>query len=146
MRDFRSKELDTTFHSIIFLNGVFDEKTIQPETGDQGKSSSAQDVFTAPVEDGITIKELLSNRKEYAGKSVIIKGKVTKFSANIMGRNWIHLDDGSDPSTEIDLTITSDEVAEVGDVIVIQGIVVLDKDFGSGYFYKIIVENGKIVR
>ena len=143
MRNFKSAELDTVFYSIYFLNGVLDEKAIEPKAEEESKMEVS---VIEPLEGGISIAELLSKADDYADKSVKLKGRVVKFSGGIMGLNWIHLDDGSAPDGESDLTITSDDTATVGDVIVVEGTIVLNKDFGSGYFYKVIMEKGEIVK
>ena len=72
------------------------------------------------------------------------KGEVTKFSKGIMNKNWIHLQDGTKDNDDYDLIITSNVGTKVGDVITIKGKVFLDKDFGHGYFYKLIIEEGTI--
>lgn len=98
------------------------------------------------AEGGITIAELFSNRKDYSGKTVKIKGKVTKVNPEIMGKNWIHLQDGTIFEEEFDLTVTSDVIPETGSIVTIEGKVSLDKDFGYGYTYPIMLEEGKIIQ
>ncbi len=93
----------------------------------------------------ITIAELFANKDDYANKTVKVKGEVKKFNSKIMGKNWIHIQDGTEHLGENDLTVTSQMEAKKGDIIIIEGKIILDKDFGSGYFYKIIMEDGKIV-
>ena len=151
MIDFKSKELNRTFSSILFLNGVVD-----PEIVEEGKiivNDSPQkskpieeklDVNIKPASGGITIAELFSNKEKYANKVVNIRGKVTNFNSNIMSRNWIHMQDGTSNSGEFDFTATTADEVNVGDIITIEGIITLDKDFGAGYFYNIIMENGKV--
>jgi len=96
--------------------------------------------------DGITIAELLANKNSYANKTVKLKGKVIKYNSNILGKNWLHLQDGTDNSGENDITITTDMVTKVGDTITVVGKITLDKDIGSGYFYKVIMEDAKIIK
>ena len=95
------------------------------------------------VEGSITIAELLENKQEYANSEVQVSGVCTKLNPNIMGRNWIHLKDGS--KDDFDLVITSDVAVPEGHSVTMKGILVLDKDFGAGYSYSLIIENGKIV-
>ena len=59
-----------------------------------------------------------------------------------MGRNWIHIEDGSGKNQE--LTITTQDVLQLGEVGVFEGTISLDKDFGAGYRYEIIMENAKL--
>jgi len=98
------------------------------------------------AEGGITIAELFENKKEYSGKTVKVKGKVTKVNPEIMGKNWIHLQDGTIYEGEFDLTITSDVIPETGSIVTIEGKVALDKDFGYGYTYPIMLEEAKIIQ
>ena len=72
-----------------------------------------------------------------------IKGQVTKFSPNIMGKNWVHIQDGTNDSGNYDLTVTTNDVVKVGDVVTFEGTIVLKKDFGAGYFYEVIMEDAK---
>ena len=44
----------------------------------------------------------------------------------------------------MDITVTSDQTAKVGDIVIIEGTLTVDKDFGAGYFYDVIVENAKV--
>ncbi len=156
MRDFKSAELKRTFESVIFIQGVQSAKAIQgkSEISHDNQKTSPQasglvsgrlDIKLDPADGGISIAELLGNRNNYANKIVKLRGKVMKFSSNIMGKNWIHLQDGTDHSDEYDITITSDMEAVQGDIVTIEGKITLDKDFGYGYFYKIIMEEGKII-
>jgi len=93
----------------------------------------------------ITISGLLADRKSYSGKVIKIKGIVTKYNPSIMGKNWVHIQDGSEFQGEFDLTITTDKEVAVGQTVTFEGKIVLDKDFGYGYFYKELMEDGKPV-
>ena len=152
MVDFKSKELDRIFSSVLFLNGVISPdvveggKTVLTQSSQKTitKEKEGPDVKINPAVGGISIEELFANKEKYANKVVKIRGKVTKYNPGIMNRNWIHLQDGTSSNGEFDLTATSAQETSVGDVITIEGIITLDKDFGAGYFYNIILENGKI--
>ena len=100
----------------------------------------------APPSGGKSVAEIWAERKALAGKSVTVRGKVVKFNGGILDRNWVHLQDGSgkaDDKTN-DVTVTTDAIVKVGDVVTVTGTVVVDKDFGSGYAYPVLIENGKI--
>jgi hypothetical protein len=157
MVDFKSKELNRTFAKVIFLEKVSTEpivpgskkvqendvnNTMQPTKPKLEKKEIKVDQAIG----GITIAELFKNKKNYNGKTVKVKGEVVKFSQAIMDKNWIHLQDGTKDNEDFDLTITTALEVKVGDVITIEGKVALDKDFGYGYFYKVIVEEGKVVK
>ena len=98
-----------------------------------------------PAEGGITIADLYSKKDSYAGKTVKIRGEVVKYNAEIMGKNWIHLQDGTNSNGSFDIAVTTSDVAKVGDVVTVEGSVTLKKDFGAGYFYEVIIENGKLI-
>lgn len=104
------------------------------------------DISIEPAEGVIKLDDLFKNKKDYFGKTVKVKGKVTKVNPAIMGKNWIHIQDGTSFEDLFDLTITSDFIPEVGAIITVEGKITLDKDFGYGYAYPIILEEGKLIQ
>jgi hypothetical protein len=103
------------------------------------------DVVIEPCDGCITVASLLENKKTYSGKVIKIKGTVTKYNPEILGKNWVHIQDGSEYKDGFDLTVTTDIQTSVGEVITFEGKIVLDKDFGYGYFYNVLMEDGKPV-
>ena len=93
---------------------------------------------------GKTVSEVFTGKGELSGKDVVIRGKVVKFSPEIMGKNWIHLQDGTGAEGTNDLTVTTSATAKVGDTVLVTGKVTTDKDFGYGYKYDVILEDAKI--
>lgn len=93
-----------------------------------------------------TVAELWAQRAALKGKEVAVKAKVVKVTAGVMGKNWLHLRDGSGSKEkrDNDLTVTTDATAKVGDVVTVTGAVSVDKDFGAGYAYPVILENAKL--
>ncbi len=158
MKDFVSKELNRTFSEILFVDNISTEQTsagnqISISTQNGGIESKGSNidldkktVKVAHAKGELTIALLLQNKKSYSGKTIKIKGQVAKYSPEIMKRNWIHLQDGTDFGGKFDLTITTDQVVKEGDYITIEGKIGLDKDFGFGYFYDVIMEDGKLVK
>ncbi len=106
--------------------------------------SPSQEPLLANVEKpqgGYTIAELWKNRDSLAGERIALRGVVVKRNDGVMGRNWVHLRDGSTDTDDHDeLTITTDAHVEVGDTILLQGTLLLDQDFGYGYRYEMLVE------
>ena len=96
------------------------------------------------VKEGKTVEEICTASTKLAGKSVKFRGKVVKYNANIMGRNWLHIQDGTGSAGSNDLLVTSTGVAKAGDTVLIEGKVGIDKDFGAGYKYKVLVEDAKV--
>ncbi len=89
-----------------------------------------------------TVAEIHAQKAQLKEKKVTLRGKVVKSNAGIMGKNWVHVRDGSGSQEkgDNDITVTSESAANVGDVIVITGVVRIDKDFGAGYAYPVIIE------
>ncbi len=91
----------------------------------------------------IKIAELVANPKQYENKTVQLTGKVVKVNPNIMNRNWLHLKDGS--KDDYDLVITSNTFIPEGQTITMKAKVSLNKDFGAGYRYDLILEDGVLI-
>jgi len=152
MTNFTSKELNRTFPSIIFASKFSSdaigsvEKSANSAPANGKKAAIAKEgIKIEKAKGGITIAELFSAKETYGGKMVRIKGEVVKFNAQIMGKNWIHIQDGTNSNGAFDLTITSAEEVKVGDVITFEGVIALKKDFGAGYAYDVILEEGKLI-
>jgi len=93
-----------------------------------------------------TVAEVITKRIELKDKTVLVRGKVVKFTPEILNKNWIHLRDGSGSALDNthDVIVTTNEQAKVGDVVVVKGIVHVDKDLGSGYAYKVLIEEATL--
>ena len=151
MTDFKSKELNRTFNSIWFIEGLSDQpiSVKNPHTmTTTGRKTVNRDtnISIKPAEGGITISGLFSNKSQYANQKIRINGQVVKFSPDIMNKNWIHIQDGTEASGVYDLVVTTNEVVQVGDIVTFEGTIVVDKDFGYGYKYDVIMENAKAVK
>jgi hypothetical protein len=95
----------------------------------------------------LSVQEALEKRVSLKDKTVAIRGKVVKVSPNILERNWVHIQDGTGEGNEVGrIVFTSKELPKVGDVVTARGVVSVDKNFGSGYVYAIIVENASFVK
>ena len=99
----------------------------------------------ARAEGGKTIAEVFAEKDALAGAKITIRGKVVKTNAMIMDRNWLHVRDGSGAEGANDLTVTTTgELPNVGDTVLITGPVSVDKDFGMGYRYPVIIEDAEV--
>lgn len=105
-------------------------------------------VAKAEGADGRTVAELFAQKAALKDKNVVIRGKVVKFTGGVMDRNWVHLRDGSgtDAAKDNDITVTTKDAAAVGDVVLVKGAVHLDKDFGAGYSYGVIIEEATLTK
>ena len=100
-----------------------------------------KEIKFAAAKGGTTIADLYAKKDTYAGKTVTVKGQVTKYTPGVMNKNWIHIQDGTDFSGKFDLTVTSDTEVAVGDIVTLQGKIALNKDLGYGYFFDVIMED-----
>jgi hypothetical protein len=113
-----------------------------------GPDVAVEKLPKATSADARTVSEVWSQQGALKAKSVSIRAKVVKYSPGIMGKNWVHLRDGSGSAekNDNDLTVTTQDETKVGDVVTVKGIVQVDKDFGAGYSYPVIVEDAKLVK
>lgn len=153
--NFKSVEYDRVFETLYLVSDVSEDPTMSgmaaggsPHgnmSGEAGDAPIEQNTKIEPVTGGITIAELFENRKKYEGKTVRIKGRCVKLNNMIMSRNWIHLQDGSLKDKTVDLTITTTENISLGAIIAVEGVITLNKDFGAGYKYDIIMEDASLI-
>lgn len=101
-------------------------------------------VEKAKGENAYTVGELYEKSAALDKKTVTVRGKVVKVSKMIMGKNWVHLRDGSgDPAKGTNnIVVTSQGDPKTGDVVTARGTLHKDKDFGAGYKYPVILEEG----
>lgn len=167
MKNFTSKTLERTFEEIYFVPSLLPPgaapaapraaapaaapapggaKAPAPIAAHRGNGaapkSGALVAAIARVADGFTVAELYAQKASLTGKPVAVRGRVAKFTGGILGKNWIHVEDGS--GAEKDLTVTTDAVAKVGDTVVVRGVLGADRDFGAGYKYDIIIEDAAV--
>ena len=114
------------------------------EGGKPPASSEKIAVEKAKGPNAYTVGDLFAKGAELDKKPVVVRGKVVKVSREIMGKNWVHLQDGSGDAGKgtNDLVVTSKDAPKVGDVVTASGTLYKDKDFGSGYRFQVIVEEG----
>ena len=150
-KNFYSKEHDKVFKTVYLVSDIR-QQPIASAVG--GAGGSAVDwalnkiqgnalVDDAPIEVNHTegtvkLSELFGNMVKYDGQTIKVTGKVVKVNPMIMNRNWLHLQDGS--GEDLDLTITTTENIPLGHVVTLEGTIALNKDFGAGYRYDIIME------
>lgn len=154
MNNFESKELKRTFESLMLVDNIrtTPEQTVEMPPHGMGMQSSGTktpvdyEVEVIDHEAGeVTIGDLYKDPSAFAGKKIKVRGKVVKYNAEIMDRNWIHIQDGTSSGGKFDLTITSLEQVSVGEIVAFEGVIAVNKDFGAGYKYDVIMEEGKIL-
>ena len=155
MQNFASKALDRTFDQIYF--GIVGERaTAAAGTGGDmaamhasvARSTDVADVNVAPATGPIahTVAEVVTGRADLNDTTVVVRGKVVKFTPDVLGKNWIHLRDGSGSAADgtNDVLVTTTNVAAIGDVVLVKGAVRTDRDLGSGYAYKVLIEDATL--
>lgn len=161
MKSFESKTLNRTFDVIMFGAGVQVGNApiaaapagTNPHGALGGAPASAADlgnlkVAKASGAEGRTVAEVYGQRASLKDQNVVVRAKVVKVTNGVMGRNWLHVRDGSgsDASQDSDLIITTVDAAQVGDEVSATGVVHTDKDLGSGYAYKVLIEDAKLTK
>jgi hypothetical protein len=103
-------------------------------------------VAKATGPDARTVAEILTRKADLKDKPVVVRGKVVKFTPGILGKNWLHLQDGTGSAKDgtHDVVVTTLDEVRKGDVVLMRGVVRTDRDLGSGYFYKVLVEDAKL--
>ena len=173
MSDFKSQTLNREFDVVYFVDGLQNLSASSmpagqpggampeghpdtamppghPNVADSGvngaEAAETAEITVAQLTPGQDIAYVHANRESLAGETISLRGKVVKYNDGIMGRNWVHLQDGSgDPADgSNDLTITTQDATAVGDTVVVTGTVILDKDFGAGYSFPVMMEEAKI--
>lgn len=142
-KNFESKEFNRNFETLYLvsdfgLEGAASAPATNPHGNVQGGSTVEAPTSVAAAAGAIKIADLVANLKKHEGKKVKVTGKVMKVNNMIMGRNWVHLQDGS--GNNLDLTLTTTEQVQLGSTLTMEGTLVLNKDFGAGYKYDYIIE------
>jgi hypothetical protein len=155
MRDFYSKSLDRTFDSIFFVQSVVplgegagnmhqsagQNHSTQHPVVPKSNSVLVPEPGTIPqLDDGNTIAEIFAESAQMNGQTISVQARVMKVSPKIMGKNWITLQDGSGTEPDNKLMATSSELVSAGDLVIAKGILRKDIDIGSGYQYKVLLE------
>jgi hypothetical protein len=151
MENFRSPTLNRTFREIYFSPGPGNQGSVGETAGSKGKvivSKEKIGVGKASSPNAYTVAEIYQNISRLDGKEVVVRGKVLKVLPQIMGKNWLHLQDGTgNPQNHTaDLVVTTRDLPSVGDIVTASGIIFKDKDFGSGYKYRAIMEDAHVVK
>jgi hypothetical protein len=146
MNNFKSETLNKTFESVLFVDDASKQPVMDKTKSPHSNVATTKDanIKVESLKGGLTIEQIYNQSKSLAKKKVKVRGVVTKVNENIMRTNWIHIQDGTGKEGSHDLLITCNEIAKVGQTIIAEGTVVTDKDFGSGYFYSVLLEGSKI--
>ncbi len=155
MKNFESKTLKRTFDQIVFGSIAVSGANAAAPGGDMGALhagvAKAVDVGNVKVAkatgpNALTVAEIVTGRADLKDKLVVVRGKVVKFTGGVLGKNWVHLRDGSGRALDgtDDVLVTTKDEAKIGDVVLVKGVVRLDRDFGSGYSYRVLIEEASV--
>ena len=152
MTEFTSNSLKRTFDKIYFtgtlLAGSKTDTKVKFDHTSKIEASKSERVITKDeinavkkISGGKSIAEIRASKDDFAGKTIRVRGIVTKYNGGIMDRNWLHLRDASTGLDGEDLVVTTQSEFKVGDIVELEGTLVLDKNFGFGYQYAVLLEH-----
>ncbi len=148
MKNFESPTLGRTFEELYFADSVLREGEDQPALPAGHPVVPAAPVaagtppeIIAQPEGGLSVADIYSRRVELSGQEIKVKGRVASFTERVMGRNWIHLSDGTGSGKEAELVVNTPEATRVGALITVQGRLYLDQDLGHGYRYPVLIKD-----
>ncbi len=156
MNNFESKTLNKKFDRIVF--GTLVTAGSSPAAAAGGNMAAMHAGMAKPVEienikvaraagpDARTVAEVATQGATLKGKTVVVRGKVVKFTPEVLGKNWVHLRDGSGSAADgsNDILVTTLDETKIGDVVLVKGVVATDRDLGSGYSFKVLIEEAKL--
>lgn len=154
MTNFFSKTLNRTFDVVYFVGGIqvaggqtANQQAAVAHGGATAPPAAVPAVDVSNVEKaagGYRVAELYADKAALGGKDIVVRGKVVKVNLDVMGKNWIHLRDGSGSDGTNDLTMTTSAVVATGNMVLVRGKLSANKDFGYGYKYEIIIEDAVV--
>jgi hypothetical protein len=153
MENFESRSLKKTFPKIMFgslaSSGGGDWQRIAPVSPASKPAPVALErVAKAVGANARTVEEINTSSGKLKDTPGWVRGKVVKYNAGIMGKNWVHLSDGtcSAAAASNDLLVTTSQPAKLGEIVTAKGVVRVNKDFGAGYAYKVLLEDATLSR
>jgi hypothetical protein len=151
MKGFYSKALDRTFETVYFAESLTGTESSEnsgalPPGHPPLNANSASFDFASieRPEGGKTVAEIHQESAQLSEKKVIVRGVAVKVTKNIMGKNWIHLRDGTGTANSNDLTVTTTDSVKTGSTVTASGTLAINRDFGSGYKYAVLLEDASM--
>lgn len=155
MENYVSKTLNREFALVYFVGairvagaekapGAAGTPEGHPAVAGAASKPAAGNSGVKKAEGGKTIQEIFAGKAELSGKEVQVRAKVVKSSPQIMGKNWLHIQDGTGAAGTNDLTVTTSASVPVGATVLVSGVLSTNKDFGYGYKYDVILDDAKV--
>ncbi len=132
MKDFYSRTLDRSFDAILFVTKLDINTKVDVDAPQAGEIT--------PLDGGKTVADVLAEYAQLKDQQVGLRARVMKVSPNILGKNWITLQDGTGTSPHNQLIATSSETVAIGDLVTAKGVIRTNVDLGSGYTYTVLLE------
>ena len=157
MLNFESKTLKRKFDRIVFGSiasagaGAAAPMTSPMTSPHGGVAAAGAPVAKVPKASGAdarTVAEVVTGKAGLKDKAVLVRGQVVKVSLGIMGKNWLHLQDGSGSAAagSNDILVTSKDAAAVGDIVTAKGTVRTDVTLGAGYAYAVLIDDAALLK
>ena len=155
MTNFESKTLKKTFDRIVFGTVAGSDAGAAAAGSSMAAMHAgvAKPVDVGPIKvaraagpDAHTVAEVNARKADLKGRTVVVRGQVVKFTPEVLGKNWVHLRDGSGSAADgsNDILVTTQDETKIGDVVLVKGVVQTDRDLGSGYSYKVLIEEATL--
>jgi hypothetical protein len=156
MPNFPSKTLNRTFE-LVYFAGSITHKGDRPAMGSATHGMGAMGGMAAQPapsldfsgikkpDNGVTVAELLAQKSTLVGSKVTLRGKVAKATYGVMGKTWLHIQDGTGETGANDVTVTTTATSTVGETVLVEGVLAADKNIGAGYVFPLIVEDARVV-
>jgi hypothetical protein len=149
--DFHSQALQRRFERLHF--GVL--RRPKPADGRPNRPAGhlADPAGSPPAASGAreehvySVLEVQAQAAALEGRKVVVRGTVTQVSRGVLGRNWLQLRDGGGPPEEqgSHLTVTTRLGPTVGDVLLLEGTVRRNPDFGVAQSVPLLLEDAVLL-
>ncbi|MEM7247322.1 MAG: hypothetical protein AAF533_18415 [Acidobacteriota bacterium] len=152
MRNYVSRTLERTFELVYFTSNI---QVLNRSGGGSPTSTQRSSRTPTPTVDlsgietpegGKTVADIHAEASGLEGDEVLVRGRVVKFTGGVLGKNWIHVQDGSGEGATADLTVVTSDSAAVGDLVLVSGTVATDRDLGFGYHYPVLLEEARLTK
>lgn len=148
MTNFESKTLNKKFDRIIFgtLGGAPRDLAAAHSGAAPAADTGDVKVPKASGPNARTVAEIVAKSAELKNRPIVVRGKVVKYTPAVLGKNWIHLRDGSGSAADHtnDVLVATKDQSRIGDIVTVKGVVHTDKDLGAGYSYKVLIEEATL--